>query len=154
MSKEKQIKEEKSMVNDWACAQQLEIFKQRYLDPMEKRYENAKKILEDKSHRWESPEQRQKALDKFEEMEGYLNLYKALYGATMDLIHQHEALIDTLANGYAAWYNISSNKGKQMTEMMEMQATEIERIFQSFYDALEPLKLPIQPTQYQDEKNR
>jgi len=153
MSNEKQIKEERSMVNDWACAQQLEIFKQRYLDPMEVRYEKAQKILDNKAHRWESLEQKQKAKDKFDEMDGYLSLYRALYGATMDLIHQHEALVNTMANGYSSWYNVASKKGKQMTEMMSMQANEIERIFQTFYDALGPLKLPLQPTKYKQDEN-
>ena len=141
------------MVNDWACAQQLEIFKQRYLDPMEKRYDAAKKLFDDPKHRWESPELKKKAKAKFEEMEGMLNLYRAMYGATMDLIHQHEALIDTVANSYASWYNVISVKGKQMPEMMEMQTTEMERIFQTFYDALKPLNLPIKPTQYKSDEN-
>ena len=118
---------------------------------MEVRYEKAQKILENKAHRWESPEQKQKAKDKFDEMDGYLSLYRALYGATMDLIHQHEALINTMANGYSSWYNVASKKGKQMTEMMSMQANEIERIFQTFYDALGPLKLPLEPTMYNNE---
>ena len=138
------------MVNDWVCAQQLEIFKQRYLDPMNARYEKAQKVLDDKGYRWESQEQRKKALDKFDEMEGMLDLHKALYGAMTDLIHQHEALINTLANGYVSWWNMVSNKGRQMPQMMDMQVTEMERIFQTFYDALEPLKLPINPTQYKN----
>ena len=151
MSTEKQIKEEKSIVNDWACAQQLEIFKQRYLDPMEARYAKAKKLLDDPKYRWESAEMKKKAKDKFEEMEGHLDLFRALYGGVSDIIHQHEALINTLANGYSSWYNVVSLKGRQMPEMMSTQATEIERIFQSFYDAMEPLKLPLQPTQYKKE---
>ena len=147
MSNEKQIKEEKSMVNDWACAQQLEIFKQRYLDPMEERYAKAKAVFNDPKHRWESPEQKEKAKAKYDEMDGYLNLYRALYGATMDLIHQHEALIDTLANSYASWFNVVSNKGKQMPQMMEGQVDELQKIFTNFYEVLKPLNLPIkEPT--------
>ena len=133
------------MVNDWACAQQLEIFKQRYLDPMEERYAKAQKIFSDKEHRWESIEQKQKAKDKFDEMEGYLNLYRALYGATMDLIHQHEALINTMANNYSSWYNIVSNGGKQMPQMMGRQVEELQKIFTNFYEVLKPLNLPIKP---------
>jgi len=144
MSSEKQIKEERSIVNDWACAQQLEIFKQRYLDPMEVRYDKAKKLLDDPKYQWESPEQKKKAKDKFEEIEGHLDLFRALSGSITDLIHQHENFVDLMTNSYAAWFNIVSLRGKQMPEMMESQVQELQKIFTEIYKALEPLKLPIQ----------
>lgn len=148
MSSEKQIKEEKSIANDWAAAQQLEIFKQRFLDPMEERLKKAQKALEDPKFKWESKEQKQRARDKTAEMEGHLDLYRAVYGSTSDLIHQHENLIDLLANSYSAWYNIVSLRGKQMPEMMESQAEELQKIFTDIHKALEPLKLPIKPPKY------
>ena len=135
---------EKRKANDWLFAGQLEIFKQRILDPLKSKTEEALKILQDDKRRWDSPAQKEKANTRYKEMSSRLDLYNVLYGEGMRIIHQHEDLVDTLANLYASWYNIVSTKGRQPSEMMSMQADELQRIFMEIYKILEPLKLPIQ----------
>lgn len=136
---------EKSKVNNWLFSEQLEIFKQRILDPLRKNTVEALEILQNPNYKWESKIQKDKAKARYDEMKSRLDLYNMLYGEASTLIMQHEELVDLLASLYASWYNMVSNKGKQPAEMMSMQRDELQRIFTELYKALEPLKLPIQP---------
>ena len=131
-------------VNNWKAADELESFKQKYCDPQNKRVEDARKILEDSTHKWKKGEKvlakaKLAAIDT-----ANIDLHR-LHSEMLHLIVQHESLTDMLTEIYAQWYNNVSVKGEQKSEMMSAQAELLQSYFQRVYDAIEPLKLELLP---------
>ncbi len=137
--------EDLKVVNNWKAAEELERFKQRYLDPAKAKVDEARKILEDPLYKWRKDE-KDRAKQKFAILDTKNIDYHRIYAATMELIAQHERQTDLLTEIYSLWFHNVSNKGKQPSEMMNMQADLLQSYFQRIFEAVEPLKLQLTPT--------
>ena len=138
--------EDQKVVNNWKAADELERFKQRYLDPANAKVNEARKILDDPLYKWRKGE-KDLAKKKFAVLDAKNIDYHRIYAATMELIAQHERQTDLLTEVYSHWFHNVSNKGEQPAEMMSMQAKLLQEYFQRIFDAVEPLKLQLEPTQ-------
>ncbi len=138
--------EDLKVVNNWEAAEELEKFKQTYIDPLREKVDEALGILGDDSRKWKKGE-KDRAKAKFKRIEAdYIN-YTIFYHAVLKLIEQHEAQTDLLTEVYSHWFHNVSNKGEQPAEMMSMQAKLLQEYFQRIFEAVEPLKLSLEPTQ-------
>jgi len=130
------------LVNNWKAAEELESFKQKYLDPLNKKVEEARAIMDDPEQKWKG-DQKLRAKAKYQALDTQNIDFHRLYNAIMELILQHEKQTDLLATIYQDWYNKISQKGIQPAEMMAMQAAVLQKIFEKIYDIIEPLKLEL-----------
>ena len=138
------------MANNWAAAEELEKFKQTYLDPVREKVDEALGILGDENYKWKKGE-KDRAKAKFKRIEfDYIN-YTTLYQAVLKLIEQHESQTEMLTEIYAEWFNKIATDGVQPLEMMRMQQEIIQGIWHRIFAAIEPLKLDLQKPKY-DEK--
>jgi len=112
--------------------------------PRQKKVEEARKVMNDVNVKWE-PGKKEKAQVKFTLMEGEYTDFILFYNEVERLAEQHELLVTDLATMYSSWYNNVSSNGEQPTEMMNMQAKELENIFGKLYEALKPLELDLKP---------
>lgn len=133
-----------AIVNDWKAAKELQEFKRKYLDPLEKRLEEGRRILQDPNQKWK-PDQKERAKQKLAVMDTENIDFRRLYNAVMELIQQHEKQTDLLASAYSRWYSKVSSNGEQPKEMMSMQTEVLQTIFVDLYRAIEPLKLELLP---------
>jgi len=131
-------------VNNWKAASELEVYKQKYLDPFNKRVVDARAILDDLNQKWKG-DQKDRAKKKYQMLDTQnIDLHR-LYNSVMELIQQHENQTDLLVKAYIDWYKNISNDGMQPKEMMGIQATMMQDIFYKIYQAVENLKLDINP---------
>jgi hypothetical protein len=131
-------------VNNWKAASELEVYKQKYLDPLNKRVVDARAILDDLNQKWKG-DQKDRAKKKYQMLDTQnIDLHR-LYNSVMELIQQHENQTDLLVKAYIDWYKNISNDGMQPKEMMGIQATMMQDIFYKIYQAVENLKLDINP---------
>jgi len=131
-------------VNNWKAASELEVYKQKYLDPFNKRVVDARAILDDPNQKWKG-DQKDRAKKKYQMLDTQnIDLHR-LYNSVMELIQQHENQTDLLVKAYIDWYKNISNDGMQPKEMMGIQATMMQDIFYKIYQAVENLKLDINP---------
>ena len=132
-----------SNVNNWQFAKNLDTFKAKILDPQIKRCQEADTIMKDTTHIWASDEQKNAAAAKQASYKAWLQFYQAHYDAGMELVKQHENLVNELARWYNKWREDISNEGRQETELMSSQADMLNEIFSEMYKELLPLKLEI-----------
>lgn len=132
-------------VNDYAFANQLEIFKKKVIDPQAEKVDGAFKIMSDLHHPWKDAAQKELAQARLDSYRQWLEFYNKFYNEGLQMVCQHEALVNSLSKWYDSWYNNISNKGRQESEMMDMQADMLQEIFAEIYKALQPLNLDIKP---------
>lgn len=132
-----------SNINDWAFANKLELFKNKVLDPQNKRVEEAKKIMDDPNYQWKDAEQKKIGQAKYEVIAQWLKFYQDFYEEGRKLVQQHEGLVDKVSQWYYKWYENVSNEGRQDVEMMSMQADILQSIFVEMYEQLKPLNLDV-----------
>jgi len=135
------------MTNDWEFAKVLQTFKTKVLDPQEERTAEAFKIMTNPEFKWRDDEQKKLGQAKLDNYRVWLDHYKEFYAEGSKLIQDHEALVEQLCKWYQDWYANISNEGIQETELMNMQAELLQKIFTGMYEALKPLKLEIKPPQ-------
>jgi hypothetical protein len=135
---------ESRSVNNWKAAAALQKFKVQYLDPLEKRVEEGRKVMEDPNRKWKRGE-KDAAKARLQGLDSRCIDYKTLYSAMMELIQQHESQTDMLTEIYQEWFTKISKDGKQPLEMMAMQQELLQGIWFRIFGALQPLKLNILP---------
>jgi len=132
------------MVNDWAAAEELQMFTELFLDPSTKKVLEARKILEDPNYKWKKGE-KDRAKAKFARIEGEnINLHRFV-SAVRNLIDQHEAQTDMLTEIYSEWYQKIATEGAQPLEIMSRQYDIIQTMWARIYAAIEPLNLKLDP---------
>jgi len=136
-------------VNDWGAAKQLDAFHRLYVAPVEERVKQARLLFMDPDYKWK-PGEKDRAKAKKQQLESDLINFNALFTAVKKLIEQHEAQTDMLTEIYAEWFHTISTEGMHPLEIMKMQQDVIQRIWLRIYNAIEPLKLNINPPKTQD----
>jgi hypothetical protein len=134
-----------SNVNDWNYAKYLDQFKAKVLDPQIKRTEDASKIMNDPKYPWKDEEQKANGEKQYANYKQWVQFYQAFYDAGMELVKQHESLVNNMAKHYDKWYKDVSNEGRQETELMSEQADILNGIFEEIWRELKPLGLPLEP---------
>ena len=134
----------RKIVNNWDAAKELERFKNRYLDPLDKKFEEAKSIIEDSTYPWKK-NIKERAIERFKELDTEVIDFHRLYNAMFELIQQHEGATNVMTEIYSKWYHKVSYEGQQMSEMMSSQAEVLQELFQLLYNTIEPLKLDLKP---------
>jgi hypothetical protein len=129
-------------VNNYKAAKELDLFKAKYMDPLNARVKKAEQFLQDQSYQWK-PGQKEKAKDEFMRIDTRNIDFTRLYNDVKELVTQHEALTDLMASMYSKWLKNISSKGKQPKELMSMQAEILEEMFSDLKKALEPLNLDL-----------
>ena len=132
-----------SNVNNYQFAKHLDQFKAKVLDPQTKKTEDASRIMNDPNYKWESEEQKKRGETQYASYKQWLQFYQAFYDAGMELVKQHETLVNNMAKHYDMWYKDVSNEGRQETEMMSMSADILQEIFCEMYSELKPLNLDL-----------
>lgn len=133
-------------VNNWKAAEELQRFKNRYLDPIKEKLEKADEVFKDPEYKWKKGE-KERAKAKKARIDTENIDFHRLYSAVMELIQCHERQTDLLTEIYSQWYHNISTDGIQPAEMMAMQAAMLQEFFQRIYDAVEPLNLSLLPPQ-------
>jgi hypothetical protein len=131
------------MVNNWKAAKALDQFKALFVDPAEERYLDAKKQFDE--YKWPNKELKEKGKHKLAVIETKMINLAMIYNSFKELIQQHEAQTDMLTEIYVQWYNNVSIEGKTPTEIMSMQADIMQKIWLRVYNAIQPLKLTLNP---------
>jgi len=116
----------------------MDQFKEKHIDPLDKRIQEARAIFKDTNKKWKEGEL-QKMKKKYEEIQDSYTYLLTLHSYIYRLIRQHEGLVSKLCDLYATWYLDISNDGKQSTEMMQTQADILQGIFTDLYNLLEPI---------------
>lgn len=137
--------DEKSLANNWECARELDLWKERHWDTLDKEVKRAMEILQDPNQKWIDKEQKARAEGRYKILDSRNIDYAKLYNAVKKMISQHEALVDLMAHLYASWYNNVSYEGRQQREMMQGQADILQEIFTRIFKELEPLNLKLNP---------
>lgn len=132
------------LVNNWKAASELESFKQKYLDPLNKRVVEARAILDSPEQKWKG-DQKARAKNKYQMLDTQNIDFHRLYNAVMELIQQHEKQTDLIVQIYQDWYNNISVQGSQPAEMMNAQAAMLQGMLYRIYEAIEPLNLDFKP---------
>jgi hypothetical protein len=130
-----------SNVNNWQFAKILDNFKAKVLDPQIKRVADAEVIMHDEKHVWENKEQKESAQARYDSYKAWQKFYQVHYDSGMELVKQHENLVNLMSKLYDCWYDNISNEGKQETELMSSQADMLAEIFVAIYNELKPLNL-------------
>lgn len=134
-----------SNLNQWQFAKHLDAFKAKVLDPQIKRTEDASKIMNDPNYQWKDETQKANAEKQYASYKAWVQFYQAFHDAGMELVKQHESLVNNMAKHYDKWYKDVSNEGRQETELMSEQADILNEIFAEIYTELKPLGLAIEP---------
>jgi hypothetical protein len=130
-----------SNVNNYAFAKNLDQFKVKVLDPQIKRCDEAEVVMHDEKHVWKSDEEKKTSQAVYDRYKAWKAFYQAHYDEGMNLVKQHEALVDKMSKVYDSWFQNISNEGKQETELMSSQADILCELFGEIYKELAPLKL-------------
>jgi len=133
------------IVNNYEFARVLDRYKSDEVDYQAKKIEEAFRILSDVNYKWADAKQKAAAEAKFAAMQKRFEFLKTVHEAGSKLIKQHEALVDAVTKWYALWYENIANEGKQESEMMEMQASFLQQIFEQMFIVIEPLNLNYKP---------
>lgn len=136
-----------SNVNNYAFAKQMDQFKLKILDPQIKRVADAEKIMHDNNYKWDSEDAKKAGQVKYDNYKAWMKFYDEFYKQGMELVKQHENLVNNLTKWYGKWYDDISNEGKQETELMSSQADFLNEIFSEIYVDLKPLNLDLKPPQ-------
>ena len=135
-----------SNVNDYKFAKMLDTFKLKVLDNQKKRVSEAEAIMHDPKHQWKDEEQKNLAGVKCEDYKKWLIFYQTFYDEGIELVRQHEGLVNKMSKIYDRWYSDISNDGKQEVEIMSSQAEMLANIFFEIYKELLPCnKITIFP---------
>jgi hypothetical protein len=123
------------LVNNWEAAGELQQFKGMYIDPLVKKYENLRDSLEILKKKGGDCDHQKRMVDR---LEGQMINFHRLHSSMLNLIGQHEELVDKLSEMYAKWYHDISMEGVQPHEMMGIQAEMLEQIFKDLNSILNP----------------
>jgi hypothetical protein len=130
-----------SNANNYKFARELDTYKAKEIDVLAKNVEDAANIMADPKRVWETPEKKQAAQARYDQMRARLAGLMAFHAEGMELVKQHEALVNKMSKIYDTWYANISNEGKQETELMSSQADMLCEIFTAIYNELKPLNL-------------
>jgi hypothetical protein len=130
-----------SNVNNYKFASQLDLYKSKEVDALAKNVDDAKAIMADTKRVWATPEGKEASVARLEQMKQRLARLQAFHAEGMELVKQHEALVNSLSKWYDLWWQNISNEGKQETELMSSQADMLNSIFTEIYNELKPLNL-------------
>ena len=130
-----------SNVNNYKFANMLELFKKKMVDTQAKKVEEAQKIMDDPTYKWDNAEQKAAGEAKLKNYKDWLQFYQEFYDQGVELTKQHEGLVNTMSKVYDKWWNDISNEGKQETEIMSCQADMMNEMFGEIYKELKPLNL-------------
>jgi poly-beta-hydroxyalkanoate depolymerase len=130
-----------SNVNNYAFAKYLDSFKTRILDPQVQRVADAEKIMHDNNYKWDSEDAKKAGQAKYDNYKAWLKFYDDFYKQGMELVKQHESLVNNMAKWYGKWRDDISNEGKQEVELMSSQADMLNEIFSEMFKELQPLNL-------------
>jgi cell division septum initiation protein DivIVA len=130
-----------SNVNNYKFASQLDLYKSKEVDALAKNVEDARVIMADTTRVWATPEGKEASVARLEQMKQRLARLQAFHAEGMELVKQHEALVNNLSKWYDLWWQNISNEGKQETEIMGSQADMLNSIFTEIYNELKPLSL-------------
>jgi hypothetical protein len=132
-----------SNVNNYKFASQLDLYKSKEVDALAKNVEDAKAIMADTKRVWDSATQKESAQARLDQMKERLARLQYFHAEGMELVKQHEALVNSLSRWYDLWWQNISNEGKQETELMSSQADMLQQIFVEIWKELKPLNLDI-----------
>jgi hypothetical protein len=132
-----------SNVNNYKFASQLDLYKSKEIDALAKNVEDAKAIMADTKRVWDSATQKESAQARLDQMKERLARLQYFHAEGMELVKQHEALVNSLSRWYDLWWQNISNEGKQETELMSSQADMLQQIFVEIWKELKPLNLDI-----------
>jgi hypothetical protein len=132
-----------SNVNNYKFASQLDLYKSKEVDALAKNVEDAKAIMADTKRVWDSATQKESAQARLDQMKERLARLLNFHAEGMELVKQHEALVNSLSRWYDLWWQNISNEGKQETELMSSQADMLQQIFVEIWKELKPLNLDI-----------
>jgi predicted methyltransferase len=132
-----------SNVNNYKFAQQLDLYKAKEIDALAKNVEDAKVIMADPKRVWDSATQKESAQARLDQMKERLARLQYFHAEGMELVKQHEALVNSLSKWYDLWWQNISNEGRQETEMMSSQADMLQQIFVEIFKELKPLGLDM-----------
>ena len=128
-----------SNVNNYQFAKQLDNFKAKVLDPQAQRVRDAEIVMHDEKHEWKDDEQKKLAQNKYDSYKAWLKFYEVHYESGMELVKQHENLVNLMSKLYDSWFENISNDGKQETELMSSQADMLQEIFVAIYQELKQI---------------
>ena len=134
-----------SNVNNWHYANMLTDFETKVIAPQRKRVDDAQAIMDKSDYPWKNDEQKKLAEEKLKSFKYWLQFYLEFYKEGLNLVNQHENLVNKMSKWYDSWYENISNEGKQETELMNSQAEMLHGIFEDIYQELKPLNLEIKP---------
>ena len=130
-----------SNVNNYKFANLLELFKKKMIDTQAKKVEEAQKIMDDPTYKWDNATQKASGEARLKSYKDWLQFYQEFYDQGVELTKQHEGLVNTMSKVYDKWWNDISNEGKQEAEMISMQADMLNEIFSEIYKELKPLNM-------------
>lgn len=123
----------------------LTDFETKVIAPQRKRVDDAQAIMDKSDYTWKNDEQKKLAEEKLKSFKYWLQFYLEFYKEGLNLVNQHENLVNKMSKWYDSWYENISNEGKQETELMNSQAEMLHGIFEDIYQELKPLNLEIKP---------
>jgi cell division septum initiation protein DivIVA len=132
-----------SNVNNYKFASQLDLYKSKEVDALAKNVEDAKAIMADTKRVWDSATQKESAQARLDQMKERLARLQYFHAEGMELVKQHEALVNSLSRWYDLWWQNISNEGRQEVELMSSQADMLQQIFVEIWKELKPLNLDI-----------
>lgn len=139
----------RTVADNWECADSLEKFKQKIIDPLQGRMDKNHIFLFQGGYEKQCEKNKVKPdyeyVDKlkklYEENVALLSAYVDVYLATLTLIARHEATINELARVYVGFRDKVLWKDKIPSNLMPEQQEFIDEYFESIQKILEPCKL-------------
>ena len=123
------------LVNNWTAALELQRFKSMYVDTLVKKYEAHRDSLELIRKKGGNCAHEKRMVDR---LEGQMINFSRLHSSMLNLISQHEELVDKLFELHHKWKEDISVNGTQPKEIMGLQAKMLEVIFKEIYDMIKP----------------
>jgi hypothetical protein len=130
-----------SNVNNYKFARQMDQFNMKVLIPQKEKISKAETIMHDTKHQWKDEAQKVTAGHQLDTYKAWLLFYQKHYDEGMELVKQHENIVNLLSKWYDTWYQNISNEGKQETELMSSQADMLAELMGEIYKELAPLRL-------------
>ncbi len=141
----------KNLVNNYEAINEAGLFRKTYINALQERVTNGRKVFSDPNYKWKSESEKKNAKKKFEDLEVRVNDYNVLYDKIHKLAKEHEDLVDLISDLYMVWYTQVAYDGRQQTEMMQGQADALQEIFSKIHEALKDI-CPLLPYPKKNEK--
>ena len=137
------------VADNWECANSLEKFKQKIIDPLQGRMNKNHIFLFEGGYEKQCEKNKVKPdyeyIDKlkklYEENVALLSSYIDIYLATLTLIDRHEATMNELTRVYVNFRDKVLWKDKMPSQLMPEQQEFIDGYFESIQKILEPCNL-------------